>query len=148
MGVLPQHVPAIEQLQPGVMEVIEAGGARKKFFCGAIPSSYHASFPLSLALENNQSNGVLIFLRFAVSGGFAIIQPGSELDVNAVEGYPLEEFSIEVRSHCWGLLEAENVEGLTTFVLHLRLCMHKQQRHRRSQREAAASKISPKRRWS
>jgi F-type H+-transporting ATPase subunit delta len=68
---------------------------------------------------------LLICLRFAVSGGFAIIQPGSELDVNAVEGYPLEEFSIEVRSHCCVLLEAESVDRLTTFVSHIRLCMHK-----------------------
>jgi F-type H+-transporting ATPase subunit delta len=34
-----------------------------------------------------------------VSGGFAIVQPNSELSINAVEGYPLEDFSIEaVRS--------------------------------------------------
>src|SRR5579871_3309701 len=31
----------------------------------------------------------------AVSGGFAIVQPGSQLSINAVEGYPLEDFSIE-----------------------------------------------------
>lgn len=34
-----------------------------------------------------------------VSGGFAIVQPNSELSINAVEGYPLEDFSAEaVRS--------------------------------------------------
>lgn len=33
-----------------------------------------------------------------VSGGFAIVQPGSVLSINAVEGYPLEEFSAEVRN--------------------------------------------------
>ena len=34
-----------------------------------------------------------------MSGGFAIVQPNSELSINAVEGYPLEDFSIEaVRS--------------------------------------------------
>ena len=34
-----------------------------------------------------------------VSGGFAIVQPNSELSINATEGYPLEDFSAEaVRS--------------------------------------------------
>lgn len=32
----------------------------------------------------------------AVSGGFAVVQPNSVLDINAVEGYPLEDFSAEV----------------------------------------------------
>lgn len=31
-----------------------------------------------------------------VSGGFATVQPGSKLSINAVEGYPLEDFSAEV----------------------------------------------------
>jgi len=30
-----------------------------------------------------------------VSGGFAIVQPDSVLSINAVEGYPLEDFSEE-----------------------------------------------------
>jgi F-type H+-transporting ATPase subunit delta len=34
-----------------------------------------------------------------VSGGFAIVQPNSVLSINAVEGFPLEDFSVEaVRS--------------------------------------------------
>lgn len=36
--------------------------------------------------------------RRIVSGGFATVQPGSKLSINAVEGYPLEDFSSEVRS--------------------------------------------------
>ena len=32
----------------------------------------------------------------AVSGGFAIVQPGSQLSINAVEGFPLEDFSSDV----------------------------------------------------
>lgn len=32
----------------------------------------------------------------AVSGGFAIVQPGSRLSINAVEGFPLEDFSADV----------------------------------------------------
>lgn len=31
-----------------------------------------------------------------VSGGFATVQPNSKLSINAVEGYPLEDFSAEV----------------------------------------------------
>jgi F0F1-type ATP synthase epsilon subunit len=33
-----------------------------------------------------------------VSGGFAVVQPDSQLSINAVEGYPLEDFSAEVCS--------------------------------------------------
>lgn len=31
-----------------------------------------------------------------VSGGFAIVQPDSVLSINAVEGFPLEDFSADV----------------------------------------------------
>ena len=31
-----------------------------------------------------------------VSGGFAVVQPDSQLSINAVEGFPLEDFSIDV----------------------------------------------------
>lgn len=42
-----------------------------------------------------------------VSGGFAIVQPDSVLSINAVEGYALEDFSIEaVRSQ---MSEAQKV---------------------------------------
>ena len=44
-----------------------------------------------------------------VSGGFATVQPNSELSINAVEGYALEDFSIEaVRSQ---LAEAQKIAG-------------------------------------
>ncbi|KAK3302139.1 ATP synthase delta chain mitochondrial precursor [Chaetomium strumarium] len=62
MGVLANHVPSIEQLKPGVVEVIEENGNNKRFF---------------------------------LSGGFAVVQPKSALSINAVEGYPLEDFSAE-----------------------------------------------------
>ncbi len=32
MGILANHVPSIEALRPGVVEVIESGNASKKFF--------------------------------------------------------------------------------------------------------------------
>ncbi|KAI9790471.1 MAG: delta subunit of the central stalk of mitochondrial F1F0 ATP synthase, atp16 [Peltula sp. TS41687] len=66
MGVLANHVPSIEQLKPGLVEIIEESGGSKQFF---------------------------------LSGGFAIVQPGSQLSINAVEGFPLDQFSPEaVRS--------------------------------------------------
>ncbi|EPE07271.1 atp synthase delta mitochondrial [Ophiostoma piceae UAMH 11346] len=62
MGVLANHVPSIEQLKPGLVEVIEESGSSKQFF---------------------------------LSGGFATVQPNSVLSINAVEAYPLEDFSAE-----------------------------------------------------
>ena len=37
--------------------------------------------------------------NLTVSGGFAIVQPDSVLSINAVEGFPLEEFSAEVSTY-------------------------------------------------
>ncbi|KAI9250917.1 F1 complex, delta/epsilon subunit of ATPase [Phascolomyces articulosus] len=62
MGILANHVPTIEQLNPGIVEVIESGDVTKKFF---------------------------------VSGGFAIINPDSTLNINAVEAAALDEISSE-----------------------------------------------------
>ncbi|UNI13990.1 delta subunit of the central stalk of mitochondrial F1F0 ATP synthase, atp16 [Purpureocillium takamizusanense] len=74
MGVLANHVPAIEQLKPGVVEVVEESGSPKQFF---------------------------------LSGGFATVQPGSAMSINAVEGYPLEDFSADaIRSQ---IAEAQKV---------------------------------------
>ncbi|KAI1614042.1 ATP synthase subunit delta, mitochondrial [Exophiala viscosa] len=62
MGILAQHVPSIEQLRPGLIEIIQESGDNKQFF---------------------------------LSGGFAVVQPDSVLSINAVEGFPIEEFSEE-----------------------------------------------------
>ncbi|KIW51389.1 ATP synthase subunit delta, mitochondrial [Exophiala xenobiotica] len=62
MGILAQHVPSIEQLKPGLVEIIQENGENKQFF---------------------------------LSGGFAVVQPDSNLSINAVEGFPLEDFSEE-----------------------------------------------------
>jgi hypothetical protein len=32
MGILAQHVPSIEQLKPGLVEIIEESGGSKQFF--------------------------------------------------------------------------------------------------------------------
>jgi F-type H+-transporting ATPase subunit delta len=62
MGVLANHVASIEQLKPGLVEIMEESGSK----------------------------------QFFLSGGFAVVQPDSKLSINAVEGYPLEDFSAEV----------------------------------------------------
>ncbi|KEZ42619.1 hypothetical protein SAPIO_CDS5862 [Scedosporium apiospermum] len=61
MGVLANHVPVIEQLKAGVVEVVEESGSK----------------------------------QFFLSGGFAVVQPNSVLSINAVEAYPLEDFSAD-----------------------------------------------------
>lgn len=76
MGILAGHVPSIEQLQPGLVDVVEEGGVTKKFF---------------------------------VAGGFAIVQPDSSLSINAVEGYPLEDFSSEALKSA--LSESRRIAG-------------------------------------
>lgn len=83
MGVLANHVPSIEQLKPGLIEIIEESGGSKQFF----------RTRTCLRLLNQYCADVHVF---SVSGGFAIVQPGSQLSINAVEGFPLEEFSSEV----------------------------------------------------
>ncbi|PWZ03101.1 epsilon subunit of F1F0-ATP synthase N-terminal domain-containing protein [Testicularia cyperi] len=73
MGILASHVPAVEELRPGVLEVVESSGSKKWF----------------------------------VSGGFATVHPNNKLVVNAIEAYPLDQFSPEaVRS---ALQEAQRV---------------------------------------
>ncbi|KAG0089665.1 delta subunit of the central stalk of mitochondrial F1F0 ATP synthase, atp16 [Podila epicladia] len=78
MGILASHVPSIEQLRPGVVEVLEASGSK----------------------------------RFFVSGGFAVMHPDSSLDINAIEAFPVEEFSAEAVSA--GLAEAHRVANAGT----------------------------------
>jgi F-type H+-transporting ATPase subunit delta len=74
MGVLANHVPSIEQLKPGLVEIIEENGSNKQFF---------------------------------LSGGFAVVQPDSQLSINAVEAFPVEDFSAEaVRNQ---IVEAQKV---------------------------------------
>lgn len=38
MGILSSHVPSIEQLKPGLIEIIEESGSTKKFFRMAFPA--------------------------------------------------------------------------------------------------------------
>ncbi|PHH72488.1 hypothetical protein CDD82_5962 [Ophiocordyceps australis] len=74
MGVLANHVPSIEQLKPGIVEIVEEAGGAKQYF---------------------------------LSGGFATVQPGSVMSINAVEGFPIEDFSPDaIRSQ---IAEAQKV---------------------------------------
>lgn len=79
MGILSSHVPSIEPLRPGVMEVVENSGSQKWF--GASNAVRLVSLYQS---------------RYLVSGGFATVHPNNRLTINVIEAAPLEEFSIEV----------------------------------------------------
>ena len=86
MGILANHVPSIEPLRPGLVEVVESAGSSKKWF-GEMHSSF--LYLLSLLLSGRD---------FLVSGGFATVHPNNKLTINAIEAAPLEDFSPEVRS--------------------------------------------------
>jgi hypothetical protein len=103
MGVLANHVPSIEQLKPGLVEVMEETGGNKQFF---------------------------------LSGGFAVVQPGSQLSINAVEGYPLEDFSADVST--WSAFVTSR--GMLTRCD--RLSGTRSQRPRRLPTEVAANRTS------
>jgi len=85
MGILANHVPSIEPLRPGVVEVIESGNASKKWF-----GEHHTFCGLGTSFLTR-----LTFLN-QVSGGFATVHPNNKLTINAVEAAPLEAFSAEV----------------------------------------------------
>ena len=89
MGILANHVPSIEPLRPGIVEVIESGNASKKWFGKNNAPLYPSSAVFNSLDTSNQ-----------VSGGFATVHPNNKLTINAVEAAPLEAFSAEVsRSH-------------------------------------------------
>lgn len=91
MGILANHVASIEQLRPGLIDIIEEGGAGSKQFFGM--SSRYRRCKL---VESDLDWRMLIrSVHHSVSGGFAVVQPNSELSVNAVEAYALEDFSAE-----------------------------------------------------
>ena len=49
-----------------------------------------------LRADSKSTRCVLTNWSLLVSGGFAVVQPGSQLSINAVEGYPLEDFNPDV----------------------------------------------------
>ena len=132
MGVLANHVPSIEQLKPGLVEIIEESGGSKQFFCTSFSlvviasrcriakwrklleetrPDWHISsqewelyMPYKSRPRHPVENEILPHGRGSkadsptclVSGGFAIVQPGSQLSINAVEGFSLGDFSADV----------------------------------------------------
>lgn len=87
MGILANHVPSIEPLRPGVVEVIESGNASKKWFGEQNHNFHRCKAPfLTSSMSSHQ-----------VSGGFATVHPNNKLTINAVEAAPLDAFSVEVR---------------------------------------------------
>lgn len=51
MGVLANHVPSIEQLRPGIVEIIEESGGNKQFFRMWPWNKYQFTLLLSPKLE-------------------------------------------------------------------------------------------------
>lgn len=86
MGILANHVPSIEPLRPGVVEVIDSTSNSQKWF-GA-----------SFVTTNPVRSGLMLIALVLVSGGFANVHPNNKLTINAVEAAPLDNFSIEVRA--------------------------------------------------
>jgi F-type H+-transporting ATPase subunit delta len=84
MGVLANHVPSVEQLRPGVIEIIEENAQASKQFFGT-PSAW----------LSRRGSGSSLCTGVLVSGGFAVVQPNSQLSINAVEAFPIDEFSVE-----------------------------------------------------
>jgi len=97
MGILANHVPSIEPLRPGVVEVIESGNGSKKWF--------GRSYIMLL------QQSILEFEIFTVSGGFATVHPNNKLTINAVEAAPLEDFSSEVRTDFCLLLQCPQLNS-------------------------------------
>ncbi|KAJ2722910.1 delta subunit of the central stalk of mitochondrial F1F0 ATP synthase, atp16 [Coemansia sp. Benny D115] len=64
LGILADHVPTIEQLKPGVIDIISDSGSVKYF----------------------------------VSGGFAVMNPNSVLNINAIEAFKLEDIDSQAVS--------------------------------------------------
>lgn len=62
MGILANHVASIEQLKPGLVEIIEEGGATKQFFCRfSIPTCPQVTRVLSPRVGCSQSPGAASF---------------------------------------------------------------------------------------
>ena len=95
VGILGGHVPSILQLVPGMIEVFEtpasAANAVKKSFFG------------KLFIKN---------LMFSVSGGFAIVNPDSSMEISAMEAVSLEKLDPQAVAN--GLAEAQKRQTTVT----------------------------------
>ena len=82
MGILSNHVPSIEPLRPGLVEVIESQGSQKFFGWCLVRTLF--------LFTHIPGNPIL------VSSGFATVHPNNRLTINVVEAAPLEDFSVDV----------------------------------------------------
>ncbi len=86
-----------------------------------------------------------------VSGGFAIVQPNSQLSINAVEGFPLEDFSADnVRAQIAEAQKVANGNGseqeIAEAKIELEVCCRSRSSYRRCtdthSRSSRASRLS------
>ena len=75
MGILAQHVPCIEQLRPGIIEIF--------------PTISTTSGSGSVSSSSSK-------LRYFTSGGFAIVHPDSHMTITAIEAVPVDQLDLEV----------------------------------------------------
>jgi hypothetical protein len=94
MGILANHVPTVEALRPGLIEVIESAGTSKKFF----------GKRQTLQCTSDTIQGLMwtICWGWVVSAGFATVHANNSMTINAVEAYEMDKFSPEVCS--WSYL--------------------------------------------
>jgi hypothetical protein len=90
MAVLANHVACIEPLKPGLLEIVESGGDQPKKWFGALARAFLGNLSVFIFFSR-------LICSFTVSGGFATVHPNNTLLINAVEAYPLDAFSPEVR---------------------------------------------------
>ncbi|KAL7921961.1 F1F0 ATP synthase delta chain mitochondrial precursor [Trichoderma austrokoningii] len=84
MGILANHVPSIEQLKPGLVEVVEEGGAAKQFFLSGGFASVQPNSVLSINAP--EAYPLEDFSADAIRAGIAEAQKiasgnGSEQDI-------------------------------------------------------------------
>lgn len=63
LGILADHVPAVLQLKPGLIEIFQSAGDKTQ--------------------------------KYFVSGGFAVVNPDSTLNINAVEAFTVEQLDVD-----------------------------------------------------
>jgi len=54
MGILANHVPSIEQLKPGLVEIIEESGGSKQFFRAPTPTYFQRNKCSVATLDTNR----------------------------------------------------------------------------------------------
>lgn len=71
-------------------------GQSSRSFSASSSEAFNPRPKLNRLSKLNEIGSLRTLPTNTVSGGFAIVQPDSQLSINAVEGFPLEEFSADV----------------------------------------------------